>query len=95
MSTRPLTPSKLRAWIKYFATKGAYCPAGCGKKFTTDEQWIWLVSNRIYFIDQECALGWAGGRNVIEPAKVPAFLAAHQWNNGGHGLEMAAAKEVH
>jgi hypothetical protein len=87
VNSRPLTPRELRAWIKYYATKGAYCPAGCGEKFATDEQWIWLVSNRAYFIDQECALGWAGGRNVIEPASVQAFLDAHQWVKGGLGLE--------
>ena len=84
--SRPLTPSQLRAWLKYYATKGAYCPAGCGKKFADDEQWAWLVADRLYFIDRDCALVWAGGRNVIEPADVPALLASAQWERAGSGL---------
>jgi hypothetical protein len=85
VNSRPLTQRELKAWIKYYATMGAYCPAGCGKKFTNDDQWVWKLPGRIYFICHACALG---ARDVIEPASVPAFLDDHQWVKGGHGLGM-------
>jgi hypothetical protein len=65
--TRPLTPAKLRAWVKYHATKGAYCPAGCGKKFANDEQWVWQLSRSIYFICRECALGRMVAATLLSP----------------------------
>jgi hypothetical protein len=81
---RVLTPSKLRAWVKYHATKGAYCP-NCGEKFPTDEQWAWKLCSgrRVYLVCSSCALGCS---NVVPPSQVPEFLAAHQWEANGYGL---------
>jgi hypothetical protein len=89
-STRPLTPTKLRAWVRYHATKGAYCPA-CGIKFTDDQQWVLQFGPRVYLICEHDALVWAGGRDVIEPARVPEFLASQQWTPDGYGLVVARA----
>jgi hypothetical protein len=90
-----MTPRELKAWVKYSATRGAYCPAGCdGHKLLNDEPWLLVYSQHlIYFICEACALGWAGGHNVVEPDDVPAVLASRQWRRGGHGLRLAESQE--
>jgi hypothetical protein len=93
--TRPLSERELSAWLRYHATRDAYCPA-CGVKFVSDRQWAWIPCDRlIYLVDEQCALNWAGGRGVIEPDQVPAFLAAYQWRKYGHGLEALHRVAVH
>jgi hypothetical protein len=85
-ASRVLTPSKLRAWIKYHATKGAVCPH-CAVTFTTDEQWAWKLCSgkRVYLICAACALD-GGLLDVVPPTAVPEFLASQQWEAEGHGL---------
>jgi hypothetical protein len=90
LSRTTMTPKQLKAWVKYHATRGAFCPAGCdGHKFLDDQQWLLVYPGRVYFICEACALGWAGGHDVVEPDDVPAFLASRQWRRGGSGLELA------
>jgi hypothetical protein len=84
-----LTPRELKAWLKYYATRGAYCPA-CGAKSVDDLPWIWILPGRVYLICKEDALGWAGGRGVIQPEQVQAFLDGAKWRKAGSGLEVVA-----
>jgi hypothetical protein len=94
LSRTTMTPKQLKAWLQYHATKGTYCPAGCdGHKFADDQQWLLVFPGRVYFIDEACALGWAGGCDVIEPEDVPAFLASRRWRSSGSGLELADNQE--
>ncbi len=89
-----LTPSKLRAWVKYHATAGAYCPAGCGKTFRDDEVWAWvLAGTRVYLICRECALDWQAGQHVVPPMGVKNLLESRRWLHFGHGLDLAPGQD--
>jgi hypothetical protein len=88
---RPLTARELKSWLQYHTTRGAYCPTGCGRKFDTDFQWLWVMRGRVYFICPNCATEWVRDRaEIVEPGRVTAFLSTYQWRNGGHGLEVIA-----
>ena len=93
-SGRPMTPRELKSWIKYHATRGAYCPVGCDGHKLNDKLWIWVLAGcRIYFICEECALNYRGGHNVLEPDEVEGVLASRQWESGGHGLVLAEGQK--
>jgi hypothetical protein len=87
----PFKPRELRAWVRYYATKGAWCPH-CAVKFTENLFWIWTLPGRIYLICRTCAS--VGKKDLIQPEGAQAFLESHQWVNGSGCLEYAKPRRV-
>ena len=86
-----MTPRQMKGWIKEHAHPRTYCPIGDGHLLSDKAPWLWIINNnRGYVICENCALGWAGGRNVRGPEEFPEILTEnHQWIAEGSGLLLA------
>jgi hypothetical protein len=89
-----MTPRELKKWLRVYASKKTYCPAGDDAHTLGADPWIWvLAGHRAYVICEHCALGYCKGRNVIAPEEFPEITVARQWIADGWALTLAPGQE--